>query len=214
MSKAKISSQDCVDFAVRNLGLIRDVDFGKKKFWTRTSKEKVAGDIVRKFTLFPADGKIMGLTGYYSLEAVQTADGLLTASVTPHYFNGRGKEVDVDGRPLAEGQPPAKPPEDGEPRFIYAVTQVEHVEGPVFLINTVSCWKKRHCLTDKYTERERRVLDPVFEVLGLSDLMESYYESDGTKTPEMIKRGLELAGIAFDRAFQEWVDRPMEGEEE
>jgi len=214
----KVSSQDCVDFAVQNFPEIGDLQTGKKG-WTRLRKFKTEGGIMRHFQLFSQSSIIRGAIGYWDLSVLEAPDGTLSASLAARRFNIRGKEIDDAGVPISEEVPeearrPADPKGAEGPKFIFATTKVDSVEGTVFLINTVLCWKRRHCLTDNYTERERKVLDPIFDSLGLTSLMESHYEGDGTKTPEEIKKGLEAVGIPLDEEFQKWIDRPVEEEEE
>lgn len=215
---AKISSQDCIDFAVRMFPELADLQPGKRG-WTRTKKFRTPSGVMRYFNLFPQSGRIRGSIGYWNLNVLESSDdgpGELSASLAVRRFNDRGKEIDDDGMLLPDSRPEKDrlPPDPkmAKPSFIYAVITVEEVEGPVFVINTVSCWKKMKCLTDYYTNDERKLLQPLFDRLGLNELMESQYETDGTKTEAEIRGRLEAAGILFDVEFQKWIDRPA-GEE-
>ena len=84
--------------------------------------------------------------------------------------------------------------------------EIEYGE-PLYLvtINPVSHWEKTGYCADHYTDEEWDDLTPVFDELGMDELMESTYECE--TDPEVLRKQLLDAGFCEDEDFNSFMER-------
>lgn len=85
--------------------------------------------------------------------------------------------------------------------FLFSFAETD--DGSVVFITSKDTWEKKGTIDQGFKDKEMRILDPVLEEAGLSELMGSCYEM--TKSPEETRDILLENGLLEDSNFDKLI---------
>lgn len=87
--------------------------------------------------------------------------------------------------------------------FLFSI--VDTPDGPATFITGKDIWENKGIMSQGFNDQEMKILDPILERAGLSELMESSYEM--AKAPDETKEILLEEGLMEDKNFDKYIMR-------
>jgi hypothetical protein len=89
-------------------------------------------------------------------------------------------------------------------QFVFCVTNED--EGITVYIGDIKTWRRRKALSDRYSDRQRRILEPIISSLGLDEIMEcTFIANNSTYDAYSLKNRLIKLGFTYDVDFENFI---------
>ena len=72
-------------------------------------------------------------------------------------------------------------------------------------INPIQYWKDEECLADQYSDEEWNDLEPILDILGLYEVVESTFETEEFLHEEDLEQALLNEGFVKQPDFEMWL---------